>query len=330
VKTTYFVLSLIVGLIFAASVFAQKTKKGDDLASLQEAYREQVSKIDAKYAALKEKVPADYTNALNALEMSFTKKGDLDSVVAIRTERDRYIVAQDISSKAIVKSPPALKALQERFQKTVVDLEAGKKKDIAASIVPYLTRLEQLKTNLTKSSKVDDALLVKQEIDRVKGSVAMSALISQEPGISINSPLVSKKQITRTPERLASIAFHETMGYTIKKLRKGVSSHNNDNRPWTEVPKELDGHLFTQMVSDKPGRIEITFKTTGMIYILIDKSWAGYSGEADKIAVLGEKTDITISNGREIFEAWIVQGKIGDSIEVSNHVLVAEGLQKGK
>jgi hypothetical protein len=190
VKTVCFALSLIVGLAFASSVLAQETKKDADLASLQEAYRGQVSKIDAKYAALKEKIPADYTNALNALELSFTKKGDLDSIVAVRAERDRFLVAQDIPSEAVVKSPPALKVLQERFQKAVVDLEAGKKKDIAAVTVPYMTRLEQLKTSLTKNSKVDDALLVKTEIDNIRGSVDVSAL-DVRPGA--NQTPASKK-----------------------------------------------------------------------------------------------------------------------------------------
>jgi hypothetical protein len=264
VKTVCFALSLIVGLAFASSALAQETKKDADLASLQEAYRGQVSKIEAKYAALKEKIPADYTNALNALELSFTKKGDLDSIVAIRAERDRFLVAQDVPNEALVKSPPALKALQDRFQKAVVDLEAGKKKDIVAITVPYLTRLEQLKTSLTKRSKVDDALLVKTEIDNIKGSVDFSVTKEVSPGA--NQPPASKKG--ETPIFPASLRNGLVLYYSFDKDEGGKvtdkSGKGNDGRvvgaKWTEKGK-VDG-AYEFQPKDGEGYIEVRNDTS--------------------------------------------------------------------
>jgi hypothetical protein len=38
------------------------------------------------------------------------------------------------------------------------------------------------------------------------------------------------------PSSCASVAFREKMGYTISRLEPGVSSHNNDPRPFAAIP----------------------------------------------------------------------------------------------
>lgn len=158
---------LVVVAALSTSAVAQSTDTSDDLPSLQGLYQEKVARIDEKHTRLLAKVPSDYTNALTAVEQSLTKKGDLDGVVAVRRERDRFREDPSVPPNAVVNFPLELKALQDKFKTIPVQLEAEKRKEISKLTSAYIAKLEQLKKRLTQNTKVDEALLVKAEIDKV-------------------------------------------------------------------------------------------------------------------------------------------------------------------
>jgi len=64
--------------------------------------------------------------------------------------------------------------------------------------------------------------------------------------------LVERGLLREAPS--AAVAFHEKMGYTVAELRAGASSHNNDARPFEEIPSPLAGLSFTQVVASRGER----------------------------------------------------------------------------
>ena len=158
-----------IGAFFTfVTLFAQSPKKVEDLAGFRQIYENRVTQIDQKYLELLTKAPAVYANALTVMEQAFTKKGDLDGVIAIKGEVARFIATKVISDEAIVTSPAELKALQQQFQKTPETLKNEKQSELAKLNKAYLSRLEQLKINLTRVGNVDEALRVKAEVDKVQ------------------------------------------------------------------------------------------------------------------------------------------------------------------
>ncbi len=164
-------LLLVAGCKSSSDSFAKETKKTDDFPTLQKAYEDQLGKIETTYAELLKKTFTDYTNSLNKLEQTLAKKGDLDGVLAVKKEKEMFKFRREIPEDAVVSFPVELKTLQENVKNQPIVLEADKKKEIAKITSDYIAGLEKIKEALTKNMKIDEAVAVKTEIEKVKGRV---------------------------------------------------------------------------------------------------------------------------------------------------------------
>lgn len=173
---------LLTGLVL--HVFAQAPTT-DEFLALQQAYQERVATTEAKYLDLTKKIPSEYTNALNRLEQLLARNANLDGVLAVRGERDRFAVSQDIPANAVVQSPAELKALQEKFSGMPGTLESAKRKEIARFSSDYVEKLERIKATLTKSLKIDEAVAIKHEIEKVRTGTDLTSagkpVVTQQP-----------------------------------------------------------------------------------------------------------------------------------------------------
>jgi hypothetical protein len=131
----------------------------------------------------------------------------------------------------------------------------------------------------------------------------------------------------------ATVAFRETMGYTIARLEPGASSHNNDPRPFTVIPDPLAGKSFTQVVSCSVSPIEVEFLTAGKLYVLVGTDWDGYYPATSWLRKMGYKESLsTVETSRGTgFEVWSLFGQNGDTLVLPTQVmLVAEHLIQGR
>ena len=129
----------------------------------------------------------------------------------------------------------------------------------------------------------------------------------------------------------AAVAFSETMGYTIATLDLGVSSHNNDQRPFESIPEPLRGRRFTQVVSGKVSEVEIEFLSTGKLYVLVGTDWGGHEPATDWLRQTGYKEDLSAaSTGRSTaFEIWSLVAEAGQRFVIPTQVmLVSDHLAK--
>jgi hypothetical protein len=129
----------------------------------------------------------------------------------------------------------------------------------------------------------------------------------------------------------ASIAFRESMGYSIARLHAGASSHNNDARPFVAVPKALEGRLYTQVVACSVSPVEVEFLTPGKLYVLVGNDWDGHRIATAWLSEAGKRETIPAVVTRKAtgFDVWSLTGEAGDRMVLPTQVmLVAEHLER--
>lgn len=124
---------------------------------------------------------------------------------------------------------------------------------------------------------------------------------------------------------LATVAFRESMGYTLARLALGVSTHNNDTRPLVSIPSALRGMRFTQVVANRSAPVEITFRSAGRLFVLAAPGWEGYKPAATLLDDAGYREPIEALCTRDgtRFEVWSLAAGAGERIVVPTQVMLA-------
>jgi hypothetical protein len=127
----------------------------------------------------------------------------------------------------------------------------------------------------------------------------------------------------------ATVAFDEEMGYAIATLEPGVSSHVNEDRPFTAIPVQLRGRRFTQVVSFTVSPVEVELLTPGKVFVLVGDDWYGHEVVRDWLASTGfdERLPRVETASGSGFEAWSLAGAAGDRFVIPTQaMLVADQL----
>jgi hypothetical protein len=122
----------------------------------------------------------------------------------------------------------------------------------------------------------------------------------------------------------ATITFREAMGYTVAKLEVGASSHNNDRRPFDEIPAALVGLPFTQVVASRVSPVSVQFREPGKLYVLVGTDWDGYRDATAFLRERGRREPLPAartSRGTG-FEVWSILGEAGEAIELPTQVML--------
>lgn len=155
------------------------------------------------------------------------------------------------------------------------------------------------------------------------------------PAVTLEGSGLSRRNGTGAapPETLpcAAAAFQESMGYTIERLELGVSSHNNERRPFTAIPEPLAGRSFTQVVACSVSPVTVEFLSPGRLYVLAGTDWHGYFAAAEWLgaAAVPEALPMLETSHRPVFEVWSLVGNTGDRMVAPTQVmLVADYLER--
>ncbi len=122
----------------------------------------------------------------------------------------------------------------------------------------------------------------------------------------------------------AHIRFRESMGYTLERLRPGVSSHNNDRRPFLKIPAELLERVFTQVVSCCVSPVEVCFLTSGSIYVLVGTDWEGSKCASAWLRDVAFRQPIppVQTRRRTSFDVWSLSGMPGEAFTIPTQVML--------
>ena len=146
-------------IIAAATACAQKVAP-PTAGSIGEA---EAQKVEEKIATVRRDVLAKYESGIGELQLQFQKAADLESALAARAERQRVHGEGALSERDILAEPKSLRTLQQTTLSKMQDLVSG----VVGEALP---KLVEYKKQLTVEGRLDDALAVKQAIERVQNA----------------------------------------------------------------------------------------------------------------------------------------------------------------
>jgi hypothetical protein len=123
----------------------------------------EAQKVEDRIAAVRRDILGKYETALNELQLQTQKAADLEGALAVRAERSRLAMEQALSEKNYVNEPKSLRTLQQTMVTRMHDL-------VAAVVSESLPKLIEYKKQLTVEGRLDDAVAVKQAIERLQNA----------------------------------------------------------------------------------------------------------------------------------------------------------------
>jgi hypothetical protein len=152
------------------------------------AYAAERAKITADSLSRRSDLRDAYTNALAGVAEGTRKSGDLDGLMAVRKEAERFSRDPDVAAESVVTAPPALRALQEGYRAAAQGLAVERARRDVALAERYAASLEVLKKRLTQEGKIEEAVAVKQEMDALAASEDLAAARALAPPASPREP----------------------------------------------------------------------------------------------------------------------------------------------
>lgn len=151
------------GLSVSKAVFEQKVQSADD-------------ELTARQGELN----TWYTTTLKTLLRAHQERGELEPLLAVKSESERFEKERSVTGDNVVLFPGELTDAQRRYLTTAGQIRKDRQLKVARAVRAYLDDLEPAKRSLTKIGEIEAAVAVNDEIKRVKDSVDLSVLDKPE------------------------------------------------------------------------------------------------------------------------------------------------------
>ncbi len=160
-------------VIMAFLVYCVNPVTATDLASLKSEYGVSKQKIDSACAAEFKSSLLVYSKALTASEAQLKNAGNLEGLIAVRKEKERFVATGEIPKTSSSDTPQAIAQAQLEHLTRTQQAQKVRDKNLAVVIRQYLSKLDALKKQLTSRDKIDDALQVQTEIKNMETILAV-------------------------------------------------------------------------------------------------------------------------------------------------------------
>jgi hypothetical protein len=175
------------GLVLLAG-WACGQAQPQEMTELARVFRVVARDSNVRYAETIKALPRQYEAEVAALRDRFQQLGDLDGVLAavnelkryqaaMAGERDPFELAPEMPPGAIVAKPPELRRLQEQYRGRIVDASTQRKRDITDLAGKYVKNLQKVQSDLTRAGRFDEAVVVKQESERLQQALQDDTLM---------------------------------------------------------------------------------------------------------------------------------------------------------
>jgi tRNA_anti-like len=121
----------------------------------------EAAKCLERIAAVQRDVLGKYEDGIAELQLQFQKAADLEGALAVRAERKRLQAEHRLTEKQLVNEPRALRTLQQQSIAKIAELTA-------ALVNESVPKLVELKKSLTVGGKLDDAVTVRDLIEKLQ------------------------------------------------------------------------------------------------------------------------------------------------------------------
>lgn len=139
-----------------------------------------------------------YTANLGALQAQAQKAGNLTELLALKAEQERFQARQELTPEQRTAMPAALGTLLARYEVSLKTIAGDAARQDQSLYTRHAQELQDLKVELTKKGRIEDALVVKNERDAIvaRQVEATAALASAAPAETAPA--------TPSPENLAT------------------------------------------------------------------------------------------------------------------------------
>ena len=213
-KTIFLALAagvILLGRSVAAEVPAAQTPPPGELQTLMERHVAAQSAGKQEHSGRLAKVRSWYDAQLDTLQKEATAKGDLDSVLAIKKERERG--DRRNSPEETRTLPAAVGALRAKFDQSLDQLAATQQTNELAAVREFAVALDGLQKRLTQKGDIDGALKVKAQRQTVLGELAfLEAARTPPPGettLPLPPPMATPAPVSRLAAPSATPRFFD-------------------------------------------------------------------------------------------------------------------------
>ena len=151
-------------------------------ATLVQAQQSELEEIVARYNAMHAKIGDEYSadilsaldrygRSVDALAKQAQSQGDLETVLSLMSEAKRFKAEKNVPDNDDDDLNPLLSKLRQGYRLAIQEADEKRAVSLPALQDSYVKRLDAMKRQLTKDGKLEEALAVKAEIDRVNGGL---------------------------------------------------------------------------------------------------------------------------------------------------------------
>jgi hypothetical protein len=167
---------------------------------LGEIFRAEVAKVALQYAETARNLPAVQQAQLVTLQKKLKEAGDLDGYLAVTREIKRFAEAlkaepdpfekiPELPEAALVDKPEALRAIQDQYLKVHKDKGDSRNKRVEDLARGYVAQLDALKADLTIKGRIQDAISVKREAERIRKGLEDKTFMAQALNAAPKAPV---------------------------------------------------------------------------------------------------------------------------------------------
>jgi phage tail protein X len=187
-------------LLIAADSGAKTPAAAVELPPLRQAFDQALSEAATAHEQHTREMPGQYVKAIETLEAERRQSGDLGAVIALRSERARFLTESNVVVEAARAEHPAILRLKRQYLRKQAHGAVQRDEAILRAAETYTNHLTVLKQQLTRSGRMDAALLLQAEEQsvtrdpRVQGAardIAANRLAEADEGDATNRPIVA-------------------------------------------------------------------------------------------------------------------------------------------
>lgn len=157
------------------------------LDNLRKIFDSNLEEIDVRFLDAVDKCRSSYGVSLNAAEDAATQKGDLDGVLKIRKEKARFAVDNAVDDQIPPGTHPIIQQAINNYIQNLSSAEAARNQQASDLARKYIQYLEGMTKKLTTESKIEEAVLVRQEMEKISADPAFGETLSGQQDEASNS-----------------------------------------------------------------------------------------------------------------------------------------------
>lgn len=147
---------------------AQETDAAGRWLELQDKFEASKERIREKAETERRSLRERFAGALVKLEEDLQKRGRLEELLAVRKEREEFQKTASLGTEG----SPDLVRMRTVYAESLVPIDKVEKEEMGRLLAAYLKQLEPLQADLTRAGEIEKALAVRNEAERIRGSMA--------------------------------------------------------------------------------------------------------------------------------------------------------------